>query len=1231
MKTVLTQTMKTGVTLAACALVGAAAAAQQVDILVESGLKASIQSKLDQYAADLAAEGYAPEVIAVNQADSPAAIRNTLKSHFAGSGLRGVVVVGKVPFVYYKWPDRNVAVSWYTARGQVPGYGAAARDVFPTYYCYSDLDGAWGGLDAYGNYTTIAGDPAPEVWVGVIRADKLHKTGRTEAELISAYFDRLHAYRAGTLPNLPPARTLGALLSDDSYYYGWEGFWRSQNAILTPGAATVMNDYPPAAAYLDAIGDSTGYRLHWYKSAMFWTNTVGFYVLNAATEIVTLDDVLPREPRICFYAFVGGCSSGNFDVDNYWAGAHVFETSHGLASVLSASNDGGALFSTPHTALHYAYLRQGRCLGEALLAARRERNITNDLGGHIIGDPTLRLCSRTPLGAELAAGRAVTGSANAARITDTLLFDSNTWYSADASAQTLTIDLAAGHRVGGVLIAWDERNAGRDYAVLSGASSAGPWTAQKSVTGSAQVAALAEFAAPADCRYVRLRMTASNGARYGIREVMVFESTGSPPQPPAPPGNLTATPKSTSRIDLTWSDNSADEDGFKVDRRRSGAVDWVRIATPGANATARSDTGLPARTKFYYKVKACNAAGNSDYSNLADATTAAAANLPPVAAAGPDQFVLDDDGNGSESTTLAASGSFDPDGTIVAYVWKEDGTLLATGTVVAVRFEAGVHTVTLVVTDDDGATATDTLTVMIVQPLAEFTAYNDLGWDQSQRAANITWTGTGENAPLVDYATGRLTPVTLAVAGGRWPGDIQGAGATAGTDAAGVFDGIVDCRGLLSYSDTDLTFRFTGLDPALRYEFVLFGNRAEPAYTDRLSTVRISDVTAFENRSSPGTGAAAADDSVTIVNGDNTANGYVARFADIEPGADGDMLVTVSDGASRFYANALMLRGFKVQEAEVKVEKGATWTYRKGTTEASSPAGAWRQAAFDDSGWNSGPAPFGYGDGPYGTTLGDMQGSYSCVFLRHAFTIDTPACVGRIDLWAVHDDGFVMWLNGEELARVNVPGEAGSPVAHDTCAAGNAERLEWTRTLTGAAIPPLRAGTNVLAVQVFNVDLASSDLTFDAQLSIVNSQLSIQADADQDGMPDEWEAAHLSDLPDPADLSDADPDGDGLSNLEEYVAGTDPTDGSAVLGLHVQLASGAVLVSFPTVEAAGTGYAGSSRHYCLERRDVLGPDGNWAGVPGYEDIGGAGQTVTCTDTASSRPVMFRVRVWLSDE
>ncbi|MBN1674119.1 MAG: CotH kinase family protein [Kiritimatiellae bacterium] len=319
-------------------------------------------------------------------------------------------------------------------------------------------------------------------------------------------------------------------------------------------------------------------------------------------------------------------------------------------------------------------------------------------------------------------------------------------------------------------------------------------------------------------------------------------------------------------------------------------------------------------------------------------------------------------------------------------------------------------------------------------------------------------------------------------------------------------------------------------------------------------------------------------------------------------------------------------------EPTEEIAKGAAWKYRPGSTEASAPATAWRGIRFDDSGWSSGAAPIGCGPLAYGTKLA-MSGRYTSLFLRKTVQMADPAKIVELSLNVDYDDGFILWINGQELARVNVQGAPGTFVAHDATCTGYVagSTAAWSATFKDAILPALQA-ENVVAVQVFNNSLYSGDAMFDLSLSVIRYSLSISEDADQDALPDVWEDAHLSDLSDPSDTSDsADPDGDGVSNLEEYIAGTSPTTDSQWFGVDAQLVGGRVVVSFVTVAASGPGYEGVSRHYALEE-GMSTAGATWGVVPGYEDIVGTGQTVSYPPSGggAGEAKIYRARVWLEN-
>ena len=168
------------------------------------------------------------------------------------------------------------------------------------------------------------------------------------------------------------------------------------------------------------------------------------------------------------------------------------------------------------------------------------------------------------------------------------------------------------------------------------------------------------------------------------------------------------------------------------------------------------------------------------------------------------------------------------------------------------------------------------------------------------------------------------------------------------------------------------------------------------------------------------------------------------------------------------------------------ITTNGSWRMFKGRTEASSPdIGAWRASSFNDSAFTNTPAPFTYGEGiTEGTDMSDMLNSYSCFFLRKTFTVTNVSEIAALRVGAKVDDGFVIWINGAEVVRVNVAGAPGDPVTINTLAAGATEPVPFL--FYDIPSPSfLVNGVNAMAVQVFNTTLNSSDVVFDTSLDSV--------------------------------------------------------------------------------------------------------------------------------------------------
>ena len=89
------------------------------------------------------------------------------------------------------------------------------------------------------------------------------------------------------------------------------------------------------------------------------------------------------------------------------------------------------------------------------------------------------------------------------------------------------------------------------------------------------------------------------------------------------PSGLSATAVSSSRIDLSWTDNSGDESDFHIERKTGSGGTWSEIDTVSANTVSYQDTGLSAGTAYYYRVRAHRHSDGaySSYSNEPSATT----------------------------------------------------------------------------------------------------------------------------------------------------------------------------------------------------------------------------------------------------------------------------------------------------------------------------------------------------------------------------------------------------------------------------------------------------------------------------------------------------------------------------------------------------------------------------------------------------------------------------------
>jgi hypothetical protein len=161
------------------------------------------------------------------------------------------------------------------------------------------------------------------------------------------------------------------------------------------------------------------------------------------------------------------------------------------------------------------------------------------------------------------------------------------------------------------------------------------------------------------------------------------------------------------------------------------------------------------------------------------------------------------------------------------------------------------------------------------------------------------------------------------------------------------------------------------------------------------------------------------------------------------------------------------------------VPSHAEWKY---LDDGSDPGTAWVAPAFDDSGWSNGVAQLGFGEGDETTPIrrfSDLTRTNIIAFyFRRAFTVTVPSSVATLSVRLLRDDGGVVYLNGVEVFRSNMP--TGSVDSMTFAAQVAAEdKIPRARRVNPQLLVP---GVNVIAVEVHQVNLTSSDASFDLEL-----------------------------------------------------------------------------------------------------------------------------------------------------
>lgn len=324
---------------------------------------------------------------------------------------------------------------------------------------------------------------------------------------------------------------------------------------------------------------------------------------------------------------------------------------------------------------------------------------------------------------------------------------------------------------------------------------------------------------------------------------------------------------------------------------------------------------------------------------------------------------------------------------------------------------------------------------------------------------------------------------------GSWLSGPGGLGYGDGDDATL----LSDMQGTSGYTTLYIRRQFQvadSADPALHLRLTIDWDDAYVAYLDGVEISRSALV--------PGSAGTEPANTATAT-GTHEAAGGGGAVSVLDLGAVGSRLgagthtlaligLNESLGSSDFS----VIADLATVEAPVPplVSAGSTWRYFKG---ASAPQPGW--SAIPDASlnatWLSGPGGFGYADNDDATVLSDMRTNYTTVYIRQSFNIaSTPDTNLHAVLTIDFDDGFVAYLDGNEVARQLVPGAPGVEPAFNVVASqtheasGGAGGNAPLSIDLGRADLVLGPGTHILAFIGVNESLTSSDLSLIPNLTL---------------------------------------------------------------------------------------------------------------------------------------------------
>ena len=182
------------------------------------------------------------------------------------------------------------------------------------------------------------------------------------------------------------------------------------------------------------------------------------------------------------------------------------------------------------------------------------------------------------------------------------------------------------------------------------------------------------------------------------------------------------------------------------------------------------------------------------------------------------------------------------------------------------------------------------------------------------------------------------------------------------------------------------------------------------------------------------------------------------------------------------FSFSLILLGFLSYSQQI-INSGSEWKY---LDDGSNQGTNWKEVNFNDSSWKSGNAQLGFGDGDEATEIDSGHITY---YFRKSLNITDPDAENGLKISLLRDDGAVVYINGTEVARSNMPD---GNIYYNTYAShtigGDEEDMFYDYSIPSDI---LNTGNNVVAVEVHQRSSSSSDVSFDFKMEFSEYSLDL--------------------------------------------------------------------------------------------------------------------------------------------